>query len=689
MKHFSTLLAILFSGTITLHAEINPENITIVRDQWGVPHIFTKTNAEAAFGLAWAHAEDDFYTIQEVYLTAKGFMGRIKGREGAVRDFLLHACRIRETVEKKFETDLSAEFKDYLKAYAAGLNAYAAANPNQVVHRKLFPIGPQDALVSSMFTLTIVTGVHNYIQDVIEENLVDLPQNIGSNTYAVNSNMSEDGSTYLAVNPHTPMEGSFSWYEVYLNSEEGLNILGGTFPGGVNVYSGTNKNLGWAHTWNGLNLVDVYQLEMHPSKKYKYRFDDKWLELVKHPIWLRVALIGKISIPVRRVTYESIHGPVFKTNQGYFAIRYALYNDIRAIEQWYRMNLANDFNEFYDALSMNALPRFNIVYADRDDNIFYLNTGLIPKRNEGFDYTKVLPGNTSASFWNEVYTVDELPQLLNPVCGFLFNVNNSPFSASCAEENLQAENFSPDMGFRINDNNRAYRFKEIIAKYEKINFEEFKAIKWDESFPENSVFLESLLPIFDLPPSRFPRVSGTIKQIQSWNGVADLESTGASLMLLTFQYIFDKLDLDDAAFLSGISIDEELYVEALYYAQNHLITHFDNTEVPLGVLQRHVRGEKSLPVSGFPDVLTARYGVKNERGEFDIMIGDAYTMFVRFSKENEYPEVETLHPFGSSSRPESPHYTDQMELYINKQTKTMTLNPEEIMEKAVKIYNPM
>ena len=222
----------------------------------------------------------------------------------------------------------------------------------------------------------------------------------GSNTFGFNSTKTKDGNTYLAINTHQPLDGPVSWYEAHLCSDEGTNIIGALFAGSPNILIGANENLAWAHTVNQPDKTDVFELEMHPNKKLHYRIDNEYLKLEKYKADLRFKILG-ISIPIKKKYYQSIYGPTLKNNSGYYSIRTPALFEIRALNQWWLMNKAKNFSEFYNALKMKALPGYNIGYADKNDTIFYISNGLIPIRNKGYDWENVVPGNTRKTLWTK------------------------------------------------------------------------------------------------------------------------------------------------------------------------------------------------------------------------------------------------------------------------------------------------
>ena len=464
------LILFLCSPIIYSNAQkIDPTSIDIVRDSFGVPHIFANTDSEVAYGLAYAHAEDDFKTIQLGFLSGRSLLGIYKGKEGATIDYIAYLLRCQQTVAEKYESDISPEYKKVLQGYCDGFNAYANTHPDEVLVKKLLPLTPKDMLAYSMLQLSISSGADKALTQIYNGSikLLDEFKPGGSNAYAFNSNKTTDGNTYLNINAHQPLDGPVSWYEAHLCSNEGWNIIGALFACAPSMLLGCNENLAWAHTVNYPDKLDVYQLEINPANKLQYKFDNEWITLEEKGVKLHARFIG-IPVTVKRKTYWSKYGPTVITKKGTFAIRTAPLFDIRAMEQWYRMNKATDFSSFYKALKMEALPGYNVMYADRFDTIFYLSNGKIPIREKGFNWKSTLPGNTSKTLWTKYHPIEELPHYLNPRSGYLFNSNHSPFNASASADNIKNNNYDPTMGYETNENNRSVRFMELLAPYKAI-----------------------------------------------------------------------------------------------------------------------------------------------------------------------------------------------------------------------------
>ena len=676
-------LFLLLSSTV--FAQINPSDVEIVRDAYGVPHIYGKTDADVAYGLAWAHAEDDFKTIQQGYLAGNAQLSKLLGKAGAGADFITQFIGAKDIVEKDYEAKISPAYKKIAEAYAQGFNKYAATHPEEVLYPGLFPITPKKMLAYAQLQL-FVSSKGDYWVSKILSNAVDYHPDQepmkGSNTFAFNSAKTTDGNTYLAINTHQPLDGPVSWYEAHLCSEEGTNILGALFAGTPSILIGVNEHLGWTHTVNQPDKTDVFALQMHPKKKNHYIVDGEVLPLEEHKADLTVKLFG-LPINIKKKFYSSIYGPTLKNKTGYYAVRTPATKEIRALEQWWRMNKATSFSAFYDILKMKALPGYNIGYADKNDTIFYISNGLIPKRAEGYDWANVVPGNTRKTLWEETYDTEELPQVIQPPSGYFYNANHSPFLSSADEDNPDGDLFSLDMGFERYDNNRSTRLKALIEAEEKLSYEDFKRIKYDHTLPTPMVFSwMDINHLFALEAEKYPDIASLIHRLQNWDRKAEATSLGAGTFLVLYHQLYPFYNQLPEPKI----IPPSILVKALRNAKAYMLKHFDGLDVPLGDYQKLVRGKKELPIFGLPDAITAMSSVPHKDGKVKVVAGESYIELVKFTPEG--PEIESVISYGSSDHPDSPHYGDQMELYAAFKTKKMSLKKEEVYKNAKKIYHP-
>ena len=684
MKNFLLTLLVLLSS-LSSYSQINPDHIEIIRDNYGVPHIYATTDAEVAYGFAWAQAEDHFKLIQEAYLAGNGLLGKRIGLKAAGADFLTQLIQSEEIVNELYGT-LDEKFIVLAEAFASGLNAYAKKHPEEILEKKLFPLTVKKLLRYTQLQLFISNGADKLVRGIINNSL-SWPYKIeedskGSNLIAISRNRTGSDETFLAINTHQPLEGPTSWYEAHLVSEEGTNIIGAAFPGTPCILTGANEYLGWTHTVNYPDKADVYALQMHPKKKDVYLVDGKSYTLEKFKAKLTLKFLG-INISIKKKFYKSIYGPTLKNKTGVYAVRTPSTTNITAIEQWWKMNKATNFSEFYEALEMKALPGYNIGYADRNDTIFYISNGKIPIRAQGYDWTDVVPGNTRETLWDSYYDIKDLPQVVKPKSGFVYNANHSPFKSSSEADNPNPDDYAKEMNFETYDNNRSTRLLHLLEEEERIDYKRFKRIKYDHQLPTPLQYnYMDLNPLFDMKVEDYPEVRTLLTDIQNWDRITNPSSYGAGAyaslyyQLTPFYYQLGK---------DRIFTKEALY-EALKITKSHLKTYFNTERIQLGEFQKLVRGNKELPIFGLPDVVTAMKGEPYKDGKVKITHGESYIGLVRFTPTKTY--FESVISFGNSRRPESPHYTDQMQLYSNFETKIMSFDREEVMKTAKKVYAP-
>ena len=676
----------LFISTIG-YSQINPNNIDIVRDEFGVPHIYAETDAEVAYGLAWVNAEDDFKTIQEAYLAGNAMLSNYIGLKGAPADFISQFIGSKSLIEEKIN-EISKDYLNVVDGYVQGLNAYAKANPKKVLYRKLFPITTKKMLMYSQLQLFISNEGAYWAGRILNNDTQDdyLDQNLtGSNVIAMNSSKTISGETFLAINTHQPLEGPTSWYEVHLNSEEGTNIIGTMYPGTPNVLIGVNEHLGWSHTVNYPDKTDVFKLKM--KNKRKYIVDGEEYDLEKHNAKISIKLLG-IPIKINRKYYKSIYGPTLKNKSGYYSIRTPTLFNVRALEQWWKMGKAKNFSEFYDAFKMKQIPGFNVGYADKYDTIFYMSNGILPKRAEGYNWKGIVPGDTMETLWTEYHDIEDLPQVLQPKSGFIYNANHSPFKSTSADENPNELDYSERMGYETYDNNRSTRLIELIESYDKVSYNDFKDIKYDNSFPSkfNYNFMDINL-ISEIELDEDHELFEIVNEIQNWDRKTDINSIGAGLYgVLYYQLIYNYADQIRKLSSEDKPVSKEIILSAVSDIKSYLIEHFGKVKINLGEFQKLVRGDKELPIWGLPDVITAMSSRPYKDGKHKVFAGESYIGLVRFTKNG--PLFESVISFGNSDNPTSDHYTDQMEMYSKFQTKKMTFNKEEIYSQAKSIYNP-
>ncbi len=668
--------------TLASHAQINQQNVTIARDSFGVPHIFAKTDAEVAYGLAWANAEDDFKSLQMVVLPAKGMMGRALGKQGAAGDYAFALFRCGEITDERWNT-LSPDYIKLIEGYVQALNDYAMKHKDEWMVKNLFPVTAKDFVASSVLALTVFNGADDALKQIFSNQVITVPEistTKGSNSIAVHPGKTTTGEAYLVVNAHQPNTGPQSFYEAHVCSEEGWNALGGLLAGGTSVLHGVNEHLGWAHTVNYCDRTDIFQLEMNPDNNDQYKFDGEWINLEKKTIKLH---IKGIPIGVNRTLYWSKYGATMKNKQGVFSIRLGANMRIGALQQWYEMNKAKNFTEFYNVISKQELSMFNIMYADKHDTVFYINNALMPIRDtsDQYNWKRTVPGNTSKTLWTKFRSIHELPQYINPKSGFLFNTNHSSFLATAKEDNLNPKLFAKADGWETYHLNRSARVLELFPQ-QPISYEKLKEIKFDRQYPQKFYFPYDIDSMYNIKADAYPQLKNVITNFQQWNRQGLADSKGAAVFLLVYEHLKKTLGGQPPRKITTAEAIEAFSATAAYMNK-----HFGKDDIALGDLQKLVRGNKELPIWGLPDLLSPQWTEQQKNGILKSVGGDGYIMFVRFKKD-ELPIIETVNMYGASAIPGNKHFDDQVNMYINQQTKKMTLNKEEVLQTAVKIYHP-
>jgi acyl-homoserine lactone acylase PvdQ len=640
---------------------------TITRDAYGVPHVHGRDDAEAAYGVAYAHAEDNFDTIQLVVLLARGRLGARLGEEGARSDFLWHLLGVKRAVAEGYERDLSPEFRAIVEAYAAGLNAYAASHPSEVMPGARNVTG-RDVIAGSAVTVPLFWGFERTLGQVVGEDAHPCaPRQAtaesvdwGSNAFAVSPRRSSDRHTRLIVNSHQPWAGPVAWYEAEVSSDTGWRMHGGLFPGSPFPVLGTNGHLGFAATVNLPDLADIYRLttdERHPGR---YFFDGQWRRFETRTIWLWVKM-GWLTIPVPRTLHTSVQGPAFETADGWVAVRYAGQGELRALEQFYRMGRAQTYEEWRAAMRMHAIPSFNFMYGDETGRIGYLYNAILPRRAAGYDWSGCVSGDTSANLWAFDQYVDT-PELIDPASGWIASTNGAPWYATDEAANLRAEQY-PDAAPFIETyvTNRGYRAVETLSPLRSISDEQLLATKFDLTASERSNTVRAINTILAADAAGDAELAQIQTVLRRWDRRASADSREAALANLMFFPIYN-------ARRDGRPEPDPLVT--VRAAAAHLRQHFGRLDPPLGDVLRLRRGNVDLPLDGAPDTLRALRWHEDPDGRLNADFGDGLMMVMDWSPDGAL-STRIIHQWGASERPDSPHYNDQSEMFARHEWRTL------------------
>ena len=689
-------------GVTPPHATYSAE---IIRDEFGVPHIYGQRDRDVAYGVAIAHSEDDFSTLQDVIAMARGRYGAIAGEDGAAVDYVYHLLDARGTAERHYP-GLPEDTRALFEAYATGLNDYAAQHPEELKLGNLFPVEGLDVAAGFSLRQPFFFGLNGVIEPLVAgENLrpeygPDIPgfprpgapergpqkptedvayspfgedgEHNGSNAFAVTAEKS-GGPTILVSNSHQPWRGGVAWYELVVQSGEGWHYAGANFPGSPFPFLGHNENLGWTNTVNTPDMVDVYQLDMDDTGT-RYRFGKEWKDLETKTVTLPVRF-GPIVLPIRRDIHRSVHGPVIINDKGAFAFRYGGIDNLGQLDAYYRLNKAANLAEFQSILARMDIPSTNFIYGDEDGNIAYVYNAALPDRTEGPNWRGVLDGSDPALVWKGPVDYEKLPRYVNPASGWLYNANNTPFTAAGEGSDLRASDFAPELGVELKQTNRSRRAWKLMSETDVLDREALEEIKYDTGYEREGYIADLWDDLERLDVSGDKDLAAARRLLLGWDFNADNIGRADSLALLLIrEFMSCRYQNKPCPDVRG----------ELEKAVDHLETHFGRIDPPMGELLRLRQGDVDLPLDGGSDTLRAStlWDVADD-GRLAVRHGDSFIQWVEWLP-GQPVSSRSIQPFGAATtRPGSKHYTDQSTLFVQHRLKPVHFWREDVLANAV------
>jgi penicillin amidase/acyl-homoserine-lactone acylase len=454
-------------------------------------------------------------------------------------------------------------------------------------------------------------------------------------------------------------------------------MMGGLFPGSPFIFVGFNENIGWGFTVNKPDLADSYLLTINPENKDQYLFDGEWQDFKKEIINLPVKIFGPIRWTVKREAKYSVHGPVLEVGDKNYALKFSGMEDIKQVNQWFAMNKSNSLEEWINAMKMRSIISFNGVFADKEDNIFFLHNSSSPSRKEGINWKDVIDGTRSDLLWDEYVSFENIPQIKNPSSGWIASTNQDPFKVTGAADNLDSSEYSPTLGLQTRMTNRAYRSIELFEQNEKIGEEEFDNIKFDNKYSKQSRSYKYIAELFDTN-FETEELNNARDLLKKWDLKTDYNNSSAALgvCVLSNEWISEqgqRIPQDpEISFRDCVTELKETYgkVNPLWSERNFI-----------------VRGSKKIAVQGGPDVLRAIYGRNDEDGDLKAAGGDGLYIHVSWDA-NGVQNSKSIHQYGSSTQDKnSVHYDDQVDLYVKEQYKPTYFNKDELSGNISRVYN--
>ncbi len=651
-------------------AEIS-ESTEILWDDWGVPHIFAHDSETLFYALGWAQARSHGDLLLELIGKARGRAAEYWGGDAALEsDRWVRTMGVPARAQRWYQAQGS--FKDYLDAFAEGINAYAVAHSDAIADRVeiVLPVTPADVLAHYQrlihFTFVVNPRAVNSLDEYLDKSADDTP---GSNAWAIGPTRSASGRAILVANPHLPWGDLFTWYEVQLTSPD-INAYGATLVGAPFHGIAFNDHLGWSHTVNTHDGYDLYELTLADGG-YLWDGEVRPFETEEQTVRIRN---GDGSTSEERLTVRrSVHGPVIaETSDRAIALRVVGLDAPASFEQYWQMARATNLEEFRTAQARLQMPMFTTIYADRDGHIMHHFGGETPVRPRGdwSTWAQPVPGDSSEWLWTDVHAYDQLPTVVDPPTGWLQNANDPPWTTTfpaAIDPNAYPAYMAPRfMHFR------AQRSARMLMEDESIDFDEAVAYKLSTRMEMADRILDDLAVA--VADSENPRAREAMAVLERWDRLAEVESRGAVL----FARFARELQRADVGFGERWSEEHPMAtpdgfkdpaaaVRALATAADAVRTEHGALDVPWGEVYRLRSGERDLPANGGPGSLGI-FRVVNYRpaegGHRVAAGGDSWVGVIEFS---DPPRAVALLSYGNSSQPDSPHNGDQLELFSNKE----------------------
>ena len=710
------------------------KQVMIHRDEWGVSHIFGDTDESTIFGAGYVQAEDFFWQLEDTTIQALGRYAEIMGDAGLNTDLLVRSFEIPSKSKVDFET-AESEYKLFARAFVEGVNHYLATHPDEKP-RMINRFEPWHAVaIDRYLMLTLAyggsaggrpskndvrmtdvaksTGVPKYSwQWADPESPFERAafEAVGSNAWAVAPSKTESGNAMLFINPHQPWYGIGQFYEMHLHSKESLRYSGACFFGTPIPTIGHNEHLGWTYTVNEPDVADSWTETFDdPDEPLNYRYGkghkkaEEWTE--------QIGVVVGNEVVDKNITFRKTHhGPIVGERNGkqISAMVGRLYSPDR-LEQALGMIRAKNFDQWYRAFSHCAIPMFNVVYADRDGTIFYGYNGAVPIRKEGFQWDRTVDGSNPETEWNGYHTLEQLPQVLNPKCGYVQSCNSSPFTTT-ELENPNRDQYPSYMVREVGvDRRRSKRSRQLLEQAQGITFEEFQAMNFDTHLywrmTELATWQAEFAELEKIDPEKAALVKPYLDHLAQWDGQANVDSTGAALCISWYEELYGSGQAENLK--DQYKNDSEARLMALVKAGKSLKGFHGDWKVRWGDIHRHVRvgyaadtlaagttmlpSQKSVPVPGAPGPLGIAFTVYSSpsipfiRPQRFALVGCSYMSAVEFG-----PKVRagSLVPYGTSGNPRSPYFENQRELMSKRQYKNAYFYPEEVMAAVQRSYHP-
>jgi len=699
------LLLILFCTTFTLQAvpyEQQAKRVTIYRDQWGIPHIYGKTDADAVFGLMYAQCEDDFARVEMNYIEKLGRMSEVKGEKELAYDLYIKLLIDEKEAKEEFKTS-PVWLKKLLQAYADGINFYLQKHPEVkprlITHfEPWFPLLWTDGSIGAIST-SDVTEQETALFYGITPRLASLKYAIpdeqltGSNGFAVGPSLSKSGHSMLYINPHVTF---YFRPEVHVVSEEGLSVYGAVTWGQFFVYQGFNPYNGWMHTSSEVDVADAYYETTRDNQgTMEYLLDGKW-----KPFQTKIITLGARKIKA----YYNHRGPVLAARNGKW-ISVRSYNRARQslMQSWLRTK-TKGFKDYKRVMEMRANTSNNTVYADNKGNIAYWHGNFVPRRDPQLDWGFPQDGASRKVDWKGLHSVDEIVHVYNPTSGWIQNCNSTPFTVSGTSSPVRSNYpvyMAPD-GENFRDRNAS----RLFSQSGKLDLQGLIQVGYDRRL----MAFEKLLPALIQAAGQEAALAEVVNELKAWDYNASSASIAQTIAIRWGLKIMPKIpkpklfggetevvqNMDNYA-KNGSKVE---MLQALQEVVVDLQKDFGTWRVSWGEMNRFqrisngdvIQMDDSKPSYAVPFTSSAwgqlpSYTSRSIQGtkKWYGVNGNSFIAAVEFG-----PKIKaySLLAGGQNGDPTSPHFFDQGKRYAEGQFKEIYFYKSDVLKHAVTSYHP-
>jgi acyl-homoserine-lactone acylase len=686
-------------------------SITIIRDDWGIAHVYGKTDADAVFGAIYAQAEDDFNRVETNYINSLGRLAEAEGESAVWRDLRMKLFIDPETLKTQYEAS-PPWLKALMNAWADGLNFYLAKHP-QVHPRVIKRFEPWMALsftegsiggdIETISLEQLQTFYGNRLVAVRsndEHELFVQPEPSGSNGIAISPSNTVAHRALLLINPHTSF---FFRSELQMTSGEGLNAYGASTWGQFFIYQGFNERCGWMHTSSAVDSIDRYfETVVKKGDRFYYKYGNE-----ERPVTTTVIKIpyktGKGMAEKTFTAYRTHHGPIIASTEGKWISIHLMQEPLKALTQSYTRTKAKNYKEFRQTMELHTNSSNNTIFADADGTIAYFHGNFIPRRDPKFDWTRPVDGSDPATDWHGLLSIDETPKLLNPASGWLYNSNDSPWSAAGPSSPKKADYPAyVDSGV---ESARGLHAVKVLQGKKEFTLDSLIAAAYDSYLTWFEKPLPALVKAWDQRPASDPLKAKTSEQIallRAWDLRWSATSVPTSLAVFwgeDIQRRVRRTGLPAADYIASEATAEQL-LQSLAAASDKLAADFGTWKTPWGDINRFQRltddivhpftdAKPSIPV-GFTSAVwgsLASFGARPYNGSKKIYgtSGNSFVAVVEFGKT---VRAKAVTAGGESGNPSSPHFNDQAKRYSTGDLRDVYFYRSQLKAHTERIYHP-